>query len=706
MRVLGLSLLASAALFVTGADAKLSLAKSLAAVEASKERPIAKIVKMLEDMKSQLESEAADDAEVYEKLTCWCKKNREEKEAAITLAEKTIANLEAEMGEDAAKIAELKETISAQRKENRKNQKALDDATELRFKERKAFHEEEKDMLATIDACKQAIVVLSQHHPELAQLKAVAKNLLSTKVIAESAHSMNAEGKSTIEGIVALKGFLTNVQHAGSFLQIPGFQSYAPQSGEVFGMLKQMKETFEGNLSEAQKEEMDKRAAYAELKAAKEEELKAGRTQLANAKESLANFKQKYAEAEEALANTNAQLKIDQEFLANLNEKCSQTDADYAMRTKARNEEISAVADTIAILNSDDAFDQFDKTVNSETTGTNFDGVTDVSSFLQVNAKTASKEKLLALLERAAAKDPKVALIATYAKLDAFTKVKKAIADMIDELKVQQKDEVDHRDFCLTEFQKNKMETEATTDEHDNLVAKIGDLTATIDTLASEIKTLNDEIAEMTEQAKRATDDRGKENADFQVELKDQRLTQAILQKALERMAGQYYTKYQLLQAQQPGAAHMELSGTKTAPGSGPAKFKEMSDNAGGMKVVNLLESVIADSKATEKDLLVSETDAQVAYEGFMKDTSKSIDIKQQAVVAKTSEKATAEGDKTAAMTAKAAAIKMLEEQADYKSQLHGSCDFLISNFDMRQEARAQEMEALRQADGILSGMK
>ena len=35
-----------------------------------------------------------------------------------------------------------------------------------------------------------------------------------------------------------------------------------------------MKETFEGNLSETQKEEMDKREAYAQLKAAKEAELK------------------------------------------------------------------------------------------------------------------------------------------------------------------------------------------------------------------------------------------------------------------------------------------------------------------------------------------------------------------------------------------------------------------------------------------------
>merc|ERR1719174_27577 len=151
-----------------------------------------------------------------------------------------------------------------------------------------------------------------------------------------------------------------------------------------------MKETFEGNLSESQKEEMDKRAAYQELKAAKEAELKAGRTNLANFQEDLANTKEKHAQAEEARANTMAQLKIDQEFLANLNEKCAETDADYAARTKSRNEEISAVADTIAILNSDDSFDQMDKTVNSETSETNFGsgGLT----FAQVSMTTQNKE--------------------------------------------------------------------------------------------------------------------------------------------------------------------------------------------------------------------------------------------------------------------------------------------------------------------------
>merc|ERR1719421_2108095 len=261
---------------------------------------------------------------------------------------------------------------------------------------------------------------------------------------------------------------------------------------------------------------MAARETYQELKAAKTAELKAGRSNLANMQESLAAYKEKYAQAEEARANTMAQLKIDQEFLANLNEKCAQTDADYQARTKSRNEEISAVADTIAILNADDSFDQFGKTVDSETTDTNFQGTSVGGNLAFIQTATSNAriaEKAIALLERTAlkSKDPKIAMIATYAKLDAFTKVKKAIADMIAELKVQQKDEVDHRDFCNAEFNKNQLETEAEQDNLDNLTAKIGDLTATIESLTTELKQLNDEIAEMTKQAHRASDDRAKE---------------------------------------------------------------------------------------------------------------------------------------------------------------------------------------------------
>jgi outer membrane murein-binding lipoprotein Lpp len=664
-----------ATIFGAAAAARLSL-------RTEKHRPIAKVVKMLNDMKTQLETEAKDDAEVYEKLTCWCKTNREEKTKAIELATAKIAALEASLGEDAAKKKALEAKVIAVRDENRKNQAALDEATELRMKERKAFHEEEKDAISTIDACKQAIVVLSKHHPDLAQLKSAVR-VLSRSTTVE---------KSTIEGAASLKGFLSDVGSADSFLQIPGFQSAAPQSGQIFGILKQMKENFEGNLSQAQKEEQTDRDTYAELKAAKTAELKAGATSLAQTQEELAATKERHAQAEEDRTETKEQLAIDQEFLANLEEKCAQTDADYAARTKSRNEEIDAVADTIQILDSDDTFDQMTKTVNKDVDSTG------IANFLQTDARRVKREKVLSLIESIKSKDPRIALIATYAKLDAFVKVKKAIADMITELNAQQQDEVDHRDFCIKEFNQNGLDTEAETDLHNDLVAKIEQLTSNIDTLASDMDTLSKEIEEMKTQMKRASSDRGRENADFQRDVADQRVTQEILKKALARMQ----EKYSFLA--QPGAPHMNLSGTKTDPGAGPARFAEGGINAGGGKVIALLNSVIADSKKTEKTLLMSETDAQQAYEGFMKDSNHSIESKQKAIITKTEEKAVATEDRSTASTAKDAAVKQLKALADGKANLHGSCDFVMKNFEVRQQARSEEMEALRQATAVLSG--
>lgn len=47
-----------------------------------------------------------------------------------------------------------------------------------------------------------------------------------------------------------------------------------------------------------------------------------------------------------------------------------------------------------------------------------------------------------------------------------------------------------------------------------------------------------------------------------------------------------------------------------------------------------------------------------------------------------------------------------LEQLANEGADLHKSCDFVVKNFDIRQEARSQEVEALKQAKAILSGAK
>merc|ERR550514_1348074 len=146
----------------------------------------------------------------------------------------------------------------------------------------------------------------------------------------------------------------------------------------------------------------------------------------------------------------------------------------------------------------------------------------------------------------------------TSVQLDAFTKVKALIDKMVEELKTQQADEIKTRDWCIAELDKTNLTMEAKYDLQANLMTKIEDLTSTIETLTKDIEAKTQEIAEMQTQMKRASEDREGANADYQQTVMDQRITQAILQKALDRMKEKYAFMQKLAQSRQPGAPHIQ----------------------------------------------------------------------------------------------------------------------------------------------------
>merc|ERR1719329_947119 len=161
---------------------------------------------------------------------------------------------------------------------------------------------------------------------------------------------------------------------------------------------------------------------------------------------------------------------------------------------------------------------------------------------------------------------------------------------------------------------------------------------------------------------------------------------------------------YAFLQDRAPGAPHIQTSGTKTDPGNGPAKFKKYEQNAGGGRVVTMLEEIIADVKATVDEAMRSETDSHSAYENFMKDSNKSIKKTTQAISDMTGAKAKAKVDLTMAETDFKDTMTDLQNLDTTNADVHKSCDFVLKNFDARQQARAAEMDALAEAKSILSG--
>merc|ERR1719478_1442255 len=140
----------------------------------TKERPISKIVKMIQDMKAELEAEREDDEKVHEMLSCWCETNEKEKTKSVELAQQKIAALESAIAEYLGKMEELKTKLKDTKDAYNRDWDALNEATAMRMKEGQEFNKGENDIIGAINACKQAIVVLSKHHPELTQLTKVA----------------------------------------------------------------------------------------------------------------------------------------------------------------------------------------------------------------------------------------------------------------------------------------------------------------------------------------------------------------------------------------------------------------------------------------------------------------------------------------------------------------------------------------------------
>merc|ERR1711933_589650 len=153
------------------------------------------------------------------------------------------------------------------------------------------------------------------------------------------------------------------------------------------------------------------------------------------------------------------------------------TDKEWEERQKTRQLEMEAVSKALAILSGDDAHDLFTRTFNPAL-------LQEESSMQSARRVQASK-----LLKNVADKlnSPRLATLAYKVRLDAFTRVKKAIDDMIAQLLKEKDDEIKHKDFCVDEFNSNQLLTEKKEREKQDLLAKIEDLEMTIKTLAEAI---------------------------------------------------------------------------------------------------------------------------------------------------------------------------------------------------------------------------
>merc|ERR1719387_164537 len=109
------------------------------------EKPIAKVVRLLKEMSTELEKEAKDDEDMMEKLGCWCVTNEKEKTKAVADAKNKVTDLTASIEEFTAKSAQLKVDIESLKSEVAEKSTSIEESTALREKEGNEFYTSEKE---------------------------------------------------------------------------------------------------------------------------------------------------------------------------------------------------------------------------------------------------------------------------------------------------------------------------------------------------------------------------------------------------------------------------------------------------------------------------------------------------------------------------------------------------------------------------------
>lgn len=712
---------------------------------ASQKSPVQRVVALLKEMKAQLESEAESESAMYDKMTCWCTSNEKAKTKAIADAEAKTSELEAAIQGAAAKKGKLATEITALKQQITEDKHSLKTATAIREKAAEAFSEDEKEMVQAVTNLGNAVRVLAKHHggsllqldsPTLASVRAVLQDvsLKYDLMQGDSAKAGRRAGRKQAAALLSVGGedngldkrllaalgggdpqevlpvnlaerFLSrSAKKASAFVQsdvAPTAGSYSPQSGSIFGILQSMKDEFESNLSQLQKDELKQRADFEELSKAKTEQIAVGKEKLDNMESEYAANGKLLSDGKEDLELTRQQRASDVEFLSNLRLTCQDLDHQWAERSKTRGEETTAVAEAIAILSEDDNRELLAKTV----------------SLLQVksaadSAMAARRSRAAAFLRRAARSpdadddllsawnsrqgvgaNPKAQLstLAVSVELDSFTEVKAAMDKMVVDLKKQQEEEVQAKSNCQKEFSDNEKITYEKTTLKEDLEATLASLEKKLETLADEVKSAKEEVAATKKAVLEAGQTRETENKEFQTVVAEQRATQEVLKKALKRLE-LFYKKASFIQGS-----------SKTAQ-TPPAQFTDYKKHAGSVSVMGLLEQIIGDSKKLEGETVAGESKAQAEYETYVKDSNGLISGLEQQVLSKSKLMDASKVELEEASSDHQGTLEELESLAAYLADLRMQCDFLMKNFDSRQKARLEEIEAIQQGKAILSG--
>lgn len=373
---------------------------------------------------------------------------------------------------------------------------------------------------------------------------------------------------------------------------------------------------------------------------------------------------------------------------ASAEQQCEAGKEEFQARSKAIAVEIQAIDKAIEILDSEDAFAAFQKT-------------TDATGFLQRSlsklALSKNMAKVNSLLRKNAGDDffggmgksmRAVALMLQQKGLEGQEEMFQRILNAVDEQIKAKKDllaaKAAEKDECVANINNSEKEMASLNNEIEKVNAKIEQLTADIAALEQRLKEDNEEVVAITENTKELSQERSEANAQYMKEMDENRAAVQLLEQAKGVLAEVFGDKAFLQQAPQ---------------------FDRYEKNAGGAKVLAMIDTIVNDTKTEMKVAMTAENAAQKAYETQIKDNNDAVKSLKAGIAKAEKNKADKEGAKAEAEAHLQNKTDQLTDETTNNEQLHKECDFLLGNYKAITDAHQEEVDGLTEAKTILANV-
>jgi len=706
----------AAFLFVSQADA----ATSRSHMEARK-NPIRKVIKLIQDMKKEIEAEGDKEKELHEKFMCFCNSGTGDLTANIQKSKGEIEQLAGKLESEQAEKSQASQELVEHKQDRADAEKELKEARALHekeMKENKALASEQK---MNFDAVAGAIPALEKGLGGGASFVQLPQRQLS--------RVLNMLDKSST---------VDDFDRKATFAFLQGQSSDAsPGSGQIIGILKQMKD----DMAKAIKETGDAGAASVEsfgsLEVSKNEQVKLASESIESKTARVGELGVSIVQTRDTLEDTQSELDDSTRFAEQMQTQCATKVQEFDARVKARNEEITAVSEVIAILNNDDALETMQKVAPS----TAALDQTDVSFLQRGSFRSGGASRAEALLRSAVARHPstslRLALFQLRSKLRSrrvgssggggFDALVKQLEGMVAVLGKSQQDDDKQKDFCAAEIDKAGDEKSAVERKLKQIEDATSETNDAVEQLTADIAAFVAGIQELDKQVAIATEQRKEEHTDYVDNAAMNKAALALVRKAKKRMQ-KFYSPAKdqeeegasLLQIRRSQARRFGLfselgdtssdeatSSDEVAPPQAPAgvpsgDVPKKSQQAGG--VIGMMEMICRDLEMGMQEDQHNEKASQKDYVDLMKESQVTRKQDSQSITDKETQKAEKE-DKIARLSTKNdLAQDALNEVKVTILNLHSSCDYLVENYDARKKARVEETDSLKNAIALLSG--